>query len=271
MDPHPPSSPAQAADGIQPIINARSLGQPHEPPKALAQDGPTAASQNNATSLVSPVPVHAASAVPPSVPELHLQEPSPIVASRPVGEGILQSPSQRSSAASSPRPPKNRVFAEIPSAYDLYSGGSPKSRISSPDTGSSSGRSSANESKHRFEKLPNGGHRHNLSAPKRHQFLANQVRRFKDFLEGKREKDKDKGHDHDQGHGNGNGNGDKHGHGHHHHPASRELVEHPLSLIAEKVEDFEADHFACNSKKHNVKDDFVQKYGDLQHVVGRGE
>lgn len=179
------------------------------------------------------------------------------------------------------------MLAEIPSAYDLYAGGSPKSRsAASSDSGLSSGRSSANEIKHRFEKLPNGGHRHRLSAPKRHQFLANQVRRLRDFLDSRKERDKEKekekeeekekekekekeghGHHHDKN-GNGNGNGD--GHDHH---ISRELLEHPLSLLAEKIEDFEADHHINNNakKKHNVKDDFIHKYGDLQHVVGRGE
>lgn len=113
------------------------------------------------------------------------------------------------------------------------------------------------ESKHRFERLPDGSHAHHLSAPKRQQFLSNQVRRLRDLLEGR----KDKEHYH---------------HGSHHlHP---DALEHPLSLLKEKLADFEGDRSSspasfgstAGKKKHSVKEEFVHKYGDLSQVVGKG-
>ncbi|KAG0001314.1 serine/threonine-protein kinase HAL4/sat4 [Modicella reniformis] len=276
-------------------MHSLSLEQSHAPPdatptptlltrEALAAQDSSTVLQNDSTSPSSlPPPIDVVATAPGSVPELHMQEPSPALATRPNEELPLPS-SKRPPIASSPKPrgSPNRfpMLAEIPSVYDLHASGSPspnKSRSASPsDTGSSSARSFTNESKHRFEKLPNGGHRHHLSAPKRHQFLAKQVRRLRGFLDGMKEKDNEKeGHDHGHGHhdivhGQGHGNGDGDGHGNH---INRELLEHPLSLLMERIDDFEADHHNPNNnvkKKHGVKEDFVQKYGDLQHVVGRG-
>lgn len=158
---------------------------------------------------------------------------------------------------------RSHVLAEIPSAYDLLPTAPAKNGARSIDSSSSdgapssSGHSSVNESKHRFERLPDGSHRHNLSAPKRHQFLSSQVRRFRDLLEGRKDKEE---HHHNFLHL-----------GHH---IKREVMEHPLSLMKEKIPDFEGEaHLSpasSNNKKLTVKEEFLQKYGDLQQVVGRG-
>ncbi|KAF9347100.1 serine/threonine-protein kinase HAL4/sat4 [Mortierella sp. AD094] len=199
-------------------------------------------------------------------PEIQLREPSPLPASLPDKD---QSPPR-------PRAPSNRsrMLAEIPSAYDLYSGASDGKRSATPsvkslsagyssdNTAPSSGRSSGKESKVRFEKLPNGGHRHNLSAPKRHQYLTKQVRRLRELLEGKKDKE---------------GKKDGHGHEHEHehgHAINPDVFNHPLSLLNEKIKEFEGDHLYHHSlsskKKHSLRDEFMEKYGDLQQVVGKG-
>ena len=159
---------------------------------------------------------------------------------------------------------RSHFLAEIPSAYDLLPTTPAKNGARSIDSSSSdaapssSGHSSVNESKHRLERLPSGSHRHNLSAPKRHQFLSSQVRRFRDLLDGKKEKEE---HHHQFLH-----------HGHH---IKREVMEHPLSLMKEKIHDFEGESHLASSpsgkKKQTVKEEFLQKYGDLQQVVGRGK
>ncbi|GJJ72806.1 hypothetical protein EMPS_05164 [Entomortierella parvispora] len=156
---------------------------------------------------------------------------------------------------------RRHILAEIPSAFDLLPTAPGKNAARSIDSSSSdaapssSGHSSVNESKHRFERLPHGSHRHNLSAPKRHQFLFSQVRRFRELLDVKKDKED---HHHNLLHL-----------GHH---IKREAMEHPLSLMKEKIHDFEGEsHLAPGSKKkQTVKEEFLQKYGDLQQVVGRG-
>ncbi|KAF9968350.1 serine/threonine-protein kinase HAL4/sat4 [Mortierella alpina] len=190
-----------------------------------------------------------------NIPQLHLQEPSPVPPnhnnSLDPHQELPQRPHSTSSTHSKNGGHRARMLAEIPSAHDLYAGSA-----TSSDTGHSSARSSVNEAKHRFERLPNGGHRHNLCAPKRHQFLTTQVRRLRDLLDGKKDKD---------GHGNGHGNG-------HSHHIKREVLEHPLSLVYEKVHDFEGDHHSPNvgSRKKTVKEEFMQKYGELGPVIGKG-
>ncbi|KAF9912316.1 serine/threonine-protein kinase HAL4/sat4 [Linnemannia zychae] len=161
-----------------------------------------------------------------------------------------------------PALPRSRMLAEIPSAFDLMPPSSKKahSHTSSSSSGgtapSSGGHSSAHESLHRFERLPDGGHRHHLSAPKRHRFLSEQVHRFRDFLEGKRD-------------GNGH-RGEKHQHKHHH--INQEVMEHPLSLIGEKMHEYEREKEAGGGlgNRKTTKQDFVHKYGELQQVVGKG-
>ncbi|KAF9307895.1 serine/threonine-protein kinase HAL4/sat4 [Podila horticola] len=114
------------------------------------------------------------------------------------------------------------------------------------------------ESKHRLERLSDGSHAHHLSAPKRQQFLSNQVRRLRDILEGKKDKEHHKEHHYKE---------------HHLHP---EALVHPLSLLKEKLADFEGDRSSSpassssSKKKHSVKEEFVHKYGELQQVVGKG-
>lgn len=272
MESHQPSSPSPAQSApVDSAMNALTLEESQQPADQALQNSSDA--QNNST-RVSPPPVNVATG-PGLVPQLQLQEPSPVVASQQNKGDIVKPPSQRSSTASpNSRSPNNRTraLAEIPSAMDLYVGSSPKNRsAASSDTASSSGRSSTNENKHRFERLPNGGHRHHLCAPKRHQFLANQIRRFRDFLDERKDKHKDKeGHERKHDHHQGDGRGNGHGNGHEHHQINHELLEHPLSLLIEKIDDFEAGHHVPSIKQHSVKDDFVEKYGDLQHVVGRG-
>ncbi|KAG0290288.1 hypothetical protein BGZ96_006256 [Linnemannia gamsii] len=178
--------------------------------------------------------------------------------------------SVNSHTSTSPAVPRSRMLAEIPSVYDLMPPSKAHSRSSS-DTAPSSGHSSVHESVHRFERLADGGHKHNLSAPKRHRFLSEQAHRFRDFLEGKRDW---------HGHG-GHGNGGKGGGGgrenkHRHHHIEKEVLEHPLSLIGEKMREYEReanqggkDPSVIKNKK-TAKEDFVFKYGELQQVVGRG-
>lgn len=165
--------------------------------------------------------------------------------------------SHNSSLDTTPAVPRSRMLAEIPSAYDLMPPGhNARSRASSDTAHSSGGHSSTHESVHRFERLPDGRHRHNLSAPKRHRFLSEQARRFRDFLEGKRDWH---GHDKDKKH----------------HHIEKEVMEHPLSLIGEKMREFEREAAQAGGKdsrsKKMAKEEFIQKYGELQQVVGRGK
>jgi len=178
---------------------------------------------------------------------------------------IASSIKSQNSTTTTPALPRSRMLAEIPSAYDLMppSSHKAKSQTSSSDTAHSSGHSSSGlESVNRFERLSDGGHRHHLSAPKRHRFLSEQVQRFRDFLEGKRD-----------GHGNG-GHGEKGRKGEKRHHIKQEVLEHPLSLIGEKMREYErkaerGDENAVKSKK-TTKEDFVHKYGELHQVVGKG-
>ncbi|KAF9124492.1 serine/threonine-protein kinase HAL4/sat4 [Mortierella sp. GBA39] len=163
-----------------------------------------------------------------------------------------------SSVSTTPTVPRSRMLSEIPSAYDLMPPThKAHSRASSDTAHSSGGHSSTHESVHRFERLPDGGHRHNLSAPKRHRFLSQQAHRFRDFLEGKRD-----WHAHDK---------DKK---HHNHHIDKEVLEHPLSLIGEKMREYQRDSAHAGGKdsrsKKEAKEEFVQKYGELQQVIGKG-
>ncbi|KAF9546301.1 serine/threonine-protein kinase HAL4/sat4 [Mortierella hygrophila] len=163
-----------------------------------------------------------------------------------------------SSVSTAPTVPRSRMLSEIPSAYDLMPPTrNAHSRASSDTARSSGGHSSTHESVHRFERLPDGGHRHNLSAPKRHRFLSEQAHRFRDFLEGKRD-----WHAHDK---------DKK---HHNHHIDKEVLEHPLSLIGEKMREYQRESVHAGGmdsrSKKEAKDEFVHKYGELQQVVGKG-
>ncbi|KAF8966997.1 hypothetical protein BGZ46_000264 [Entomortierella lignicola] len=191
-------------------------------------------------------------------PEIHLQEPS----------SLPEKPQSSPPASKTSSANRSRLLAEIPSAFDLYSGvgdgkksatpsvKSVTAGYSSDNAVSSSGQSATQESKNRFEKLPNGSHRHNLSAPKRHQYLATKVRRLRALLDGKKDKNEKK-----DGHGDG-------------HLIDPEAFEHPLSLFNEKVKDLVNEHhhhsLSISKKKHSIKDEFMEKYGDIQHVVGKG-
>ncbi|KAG0261576.1 serine/threonine-protein kinase HAL4/sat4 [Mortierella polycephala] len=143
--------------------------------------------------------------------------------------------------------------------------------IASSETGHSpsSANSSLLEHKVRFEQFPNGTHRHHLSAPRRHQFLSNQVRRLRELLDGKRERD-----DHGlhpplavtpQSQGS--------------HQFKPEALENPLSLLNEKYRDMELEtgcpaastaSSVSHSQQHSPMTNFAQKYGELLHVVGKG-
>ncbi|KAF9380669.1 serine/threonine-protein kinase HAL4/sat4 [Mortierella sp. AD011] len=129
----------------------------------------------------------------------------------------------------------------------------------SSETAPSFGSSSVIDSKYRFEKLPNGGHRHNLSAPRRQQFLSNQVRWLKELIEGKKDREETTTAPQSQGP----------------HQLKPEVFENPLSLLNEKYQNLDADQtgspVATNRVKCALKSDFVQKYGELQQqVVGKG-
>ncbi|KAG0237335.1 serine/threonine-protein kinase HAL4/sat4 [Actinomortierella wolfii] len=169
---------------------------------------------------------------------------------------------------------QRRALAEMPSVTDIvvppkrpgHASGSPSSHsiASSIETVPSSTGSGTGEIRHRFERLPQGGHRHHLCAPRRHQFLASQVKKIRDFLDGKK----------DDHHANGGGR-----HHLHLHP---EALEHPMSLLNEKYGTPSAEHhqppFGKGGSKHHhhhhhhhdAMADFVEKYGELQQVVGKG-
>ncbi|KAF9271549.1 serine/threonine-protein kinase HAL4/sat4, partial [Mortierella alpina] len=158
---------------------------------------------------------------------------------------------------------KSQLMAEIPSTSETYAPAGPSSAspsswsIASSDTGPSSA-SSVIESRIRFERLANGSHRHHLSAPKRQQFLSNQVRRLRELLDGKRERDDP-----------------QHNHLHAQAQLKPEVFQHPLSLLNEKYQDLDTEQSGSpvstsRRRQHNVKTDFVQKYGELQQVIGKG-
>ncbi|KAF9114471.1 serine/threonine-protein kinase HAL4/sat4 [Mortierella sp. AM989] len=157
---------------------------------------------------------------------------------------------------------KSQLTTVIPSNPCTSAGltsASPSSwSIASSETTPSSAGSSIIESKHRFEILPNGSHRHHLSAPKRHQFLSNQVRWLKELLEGKKDKEENTTPPHSQGP----------------HQLKAEVFENPLSLLNERYQNLDADQTGSpapsNRRKYSLKSDFVQKYGELQQqVVGK--
>ncbi|CAO3568277.1 unnamed protein product [Mortierella alpina] len=158
---------------------------------------------------------------------------------------------------------KSQLMADISSTTDSFAPAGPSSAspsswsIASSDTGPSSA-SSVIESKIRFERLANGSHRHHLSAPKRQQFLSNQVRRLRELLDGKRERDDP-----------------QHNHLHAQAQLKPEVFQHPLSLLNEKYQDLDTEQSespvsTSRRRQHNVKTDFVQKYGELQQVIGKG-
>ncbi|KAG0309335.1 hypothetical protein BGZ98_003450 [Dissophora globulifera] len=160
--------------------------------------------------------------------------------------------------------------------------------IASNDTAPTSANSMV-ESRIRFEKMPNGSHRHHLSAPKRQQFLSNQVRRLRELLDGRRDREDPAAAAAAAAaaataspiqHGGGGGGGASQLQ---FQPASQsfgphqlkpEVFEHPLSLLKEKYQDLDAEQMgspvASQRKRPTVKEDFVRKYGELQQIVGKG-
>ncbi|KAF8939537.1 kinase-like domain-containing protein [Dissophora ornata] len=177
---------------------------------------------------------------------------------------------------------RSQLMTEIPPSADYYSpaglsSASPSSwSIASSDTAPSSANSIV-ESKIRFERLPNGSHRHHLSAPKRQQFLSNQVRRLRELLDGKRDRE-----DHTSAAPLSHHGGHMHQHHQHQqhqqsggsHHLKSEVFEHPLSLLNEKYQDLDAEQagspVASHRRRQALKVDFVQKYGELQQIVGKG-
>ncbi|KAF9903172.1 serine/threonine-protein kinase HAL4/sat4 [Linnemannia zychae] len=165
---------------------------------------------------------------------------------------------------------RSQLMTDIPSSADYYGPAGPSSAspsswsIASSDTAPSSA-SSVIESRVRFERLPQGGHRHHLSAPKRQQFIANQVRRLRELLDGRRERD-----DHSLNSQPQLQQPPSHGH----HQLKPEVFEHPLSLLNEKYQDLETDPTgspaSSHRRRHSVKTDFLHKYGELQQVIGKG-
>ncbi|KAG0248337.1 serine/threonine-protein kinase HAL4/sat4 [Mortierella polycephala] len=238
---------APAIEQLQPLP-PRPSNSPHIPgnygPPASSSSSPM---DNNGRSDI---------AVVQNIPQAHLQQPSPAPSTRmSKKEPVSVKPNYA-----------HHLFSQIPSVNYLEGASNPSSRSrstassnASPFSEPTSGYSPVNESKYRFEQLPNGGHRHHLSAPRRHEFLANKIRRLRELLEGKGEK-------------NGHDNAHQHGHGHEKHHNGLETLKHPLSLLNEKMQDFEFNHHALgdSKKNHTVKEEFVQKYGELQETVGKG-
>ncbi|KAF9921476.1 serine/threonine-protein kinase HAL4/sat4 [Linnemannia zychae] len=181
------------------------------------------------------------------------------------------SASSQNSTHTTPTLPQSRMLAEIPSVYDLKPGNvRSKSPTPSSDSGRSSNHSSSGQERPpRFERLPDGGHRHHLSAPRRHKFLSEQAHKFKEFLEGKRGRDEKR-----QRHPTPPPPQSQQAPNHnHHHFIKKEILEHPLSLISEKLHEYEKNNKSTSTSRNSSatrKDDFVHKYGILQQVVGRG-
>ncbi|KAG0375571.1 serine/threonine-protein kinase HAL4/sat4 [Mortierella sp. AD032] len=169
---------------------------------------------------------------------------------------------------------RSQLMTDIPSSADYYGPAGPSSAspsswsIASSDTAPSSA-SSVIESRVRFERLPQGGHRHHLSAPKRQQFLANQVRRLRELLDGRRDKD-----DHSPNSQSQLQPQQQQQQQHGQHQLKPEVFEHPLSLLNEKYQDLDTDSTgspaSSHRRRHSVKTDFLQKYGELQQIIGKG-
>ncbi|KAF9133041.1 serine/threonine-protein kinase HAL4/sat4 [Mortierella sp. 14UC] len=165
---------------------------------------------------------------------------------------------------------RSQLMTDTPSSADYYGPAGPTSAspsswsVASSDTAPSSA-GSVIESRVRFERLPQGGHRHHLSAPKRQQFIANQVRRLRELLEGRRDRD-----DHSLNSQPQLLHPPQHGH----HQLKPEVFEHPLSLLNEKYQDLETDPTgspaSSHQRGHSVKTDFLHKYGELQRIIGKG-
>ncbi|KAF9970228.1 serine/threonine-protein kinase HAL4/sat4 [Actinomortierella ambigua] len=226
----------------------------------------------------------------PLRPKFHdkLTLPSPPPATASASSSTVASAGESPSPSTSPHPSTKgqgrRVLAELPSASDMvtppkrpgYHSASPSTHsiASTTDTIPSSNGSGAGEIRHRFERLPQGGHRHHLSAPRRNQFLASQVKKIRDFLDGKKDDPAGGGHRNHL----------------HLHPES---LDHPMTLLNEKYGTAaeEQQHLQQNQpspsstrgpkhsllhphhshhQHHDVKADFAEKYGELQQVVGRG-
>ncbi|KAF9177234.1 serine/threonine-protein kinase HAL4/sat4 [Haplosporangium sp. Z 767] len=246
-----PQSQQSTYHAIQQSFDALALEQPQPlPPQPINYEPPVSPSlspkDNNGRSAI---------AVVQNIPQIYRQQPSPA----PPAKKDKEEP-----ASTNPNYVHHQL-AQIPSVNYLYAASTPPSRScsagssdASPSSGPTAGHSPVNESKYRFEQLPNGGHRHHLSAPRRHESLAKRIRRLRELLEGKGEKD-------------GYENAHHHGHGHEKHH-SLETLKHPLSLLNEKMQDFEFNHHASDDskKKHAVKEEFMQKYGELQETVGKG-
>ncbi|KAF9914699.1 serine/threonine-protein kinase HAL4/sat4 [Lobosporangium transversale] len=288
-----PSSYYATAD-IQPGMQDMALEHPHEPVSKKQQEGFHINTSTTTNRSIVPLTAEALAAqgsrkansnfhssasiaaATQYIPELHLQRRSPAPSDQYVLSERPSSIMPTTTAAIQPRGTWSHVLEEIPSAKDNFEssdnhhiGSTARSHkshsvaSSNSDTAQSSGHSSENECKDRFERLPNGGHRHHLSAPKRHQHLVTQIRRLKGLLDGgkkDREKDRAEKDEKKERHSHRNGHG-----------VLREALEHPLSLLNEKIEDFEKErghHHHAN--KHSIKEEFAAKYGDLQQVVGRG-
>ncbi|ORZ08034.1 kinase-like domain-containing protein [Lobosporangium transversale] len=194
---------------------------------------------------------------------------------------------------------RSQLITGLPSSIDQISPSglasvSPSSWSTiSSDTTPSLASSSAFESKVRFERLPQGGHRHHLSAPKRHQFLSNQVRRLRELLDSKRDHHAEDHtspitgipHSHAQSPLQGSS-----------HQFKSEVLEDSSPLSSEKCQEMDTDRYqhqpqlhphpyphpqqqnggVASPTAHNrrrqslLKTDFAQKYGELQQVIGKG-
>lgn len=248
--PPPQSAILLASSALSPSITS-SQSQPNLPLEQIAH------APNMATAATTPDVTS-----PPRLPQPTYQPDLESRQRRPPPQPL------RSSSSRLRNGHRSQLMTDIPSSADYYGPAGPSSAspsswsLASSDTAPSSA-SSVIESKVRYERLSNGGHRHHLSAPKRQQFLANQVRRLRELLDGRRDRD-DHLHNplppHQQPHG--------------HHQLKPEVFEHPLSLLNEKYQDLETDPtgspLSSHRRRHSVKTSFLHKYGELQQIIGKG-
>ncbi|KAF9423314.1 serine/threonine-protein kinase HAL4/sat4 [Podila epigama] len=233
--------------------------QSHHPDPHLHHDYSSSSSSSRSSSSLGHLPMAATSMIRLS------PSPLPRAQSRGIHSHLAQGHLADLSADTTPLTGKAELSSPI---------GGPSS--ASPSTWSIASASSANssviESRLRFERLPNGSHRHHLSAPKRQQFLSNQMRRLRDLLEGRRERTDDaQPQQQPQPQQPPTSN---------HHPDNHmqfapEAYEHSLALLNEKNQEMENEHQHGTSspslrRRNTVKMDFVQKYGELQQIVGKG-
>ncbi|KAF9918623.1 hypothetical protein FBU30_000123 [Linnemannia zychae] len=259
----PSSTPTQPYEQDQPMQQPGLERNPEVIPRSSKSWSPQSATpiSTSQSQPILPLELNSkAASTPETIPSPRLPQPTHQPDLEPRQRRPPSQPLRSASSRLRSSSHRSQLMTDLPSSTDNGPAGpssaSPSSwSIASSDTAPSS--ASSVMEKARFERLPQGGHRHHLSAPKRQQFLANQVRRLRELLDGRRDRD-----DHSMNSQN------------QHHQLKPEVFEHPLSLLNEKYQNLEADGAGSPASSHrrrySVKTDFLHKYGELQHIIGKG-